>query len=335
MDREPIVATLAGAQNAGFAGFEAPTQRLALRNEHFFAEVWPELGGALASFEWRSAMGGISRTKPLFRSTRQQRRYLPTDLACFPLVPYSNRIAAGRIEFAGQLHRLPRNCAGFVHPLHGIGWLRSWEVLERDDHRCVLRVRHDGDVDWPCAFTAFQEIALTESGLSIRLRLTNEGVAPMPYGLGLHPYVRRPPATRIFAQVAGVWLCDADQVPTHRVGLPPHWNLPEGPSLDETFVDHCFDGLQGDVRVQWPDGTGLRISSAPTVPFLVLHGMPGRNFFCIEPVTQRPNAFNSDPAGRAAAGVGMLAPRESAALEQRFDFVGAEPAESGGRGARP
>jgi len=116
-----------------FNGFDAPTQRVALRCGGFFAEIWPELGGAIASFERRQPFGMKSITQPLFRSTREQSRYLPTDLANFPLLPYSNRIAQGRFQMDGGTYVLPRNLAGFEHPLHGVGWIRPWLVERAHD----------------------------------------------------------------------------------------------------------------------------------------------------------------------------------------------------------
>jgi aldose 1-epimerase len=307
-----------------FKGFDAPTQRIALRCGAFLAEIWPELGGAIARFERRQFFGRTSCTQALFRSTREQQRYLPTDLACFPLLPYSNRIARGCFDIGGHAYELPRNCADFEHPLHGVGWIRPWQVLVQKSDRCAIRLVHAGDADWPCAFTAVQEIAVTESGLELHLELINNDGMAMPCGLGQHPYVRRPAGTRIFAPVAGVWLSDEQQLPTHRVALPTPWNLPQGRVFDGCFVDHCFDGLSGDVRVEWPDGSGLRISSAPSMPFLHVYSVPERDFVCIEPVTHRPNAFNAADGQQTAAGVAMLEPGQSMTVVQRFDYLPAQ-----------
>ena len=304
-----------------FSGFDVPRQRIALRRGPFFAEILPELGGAIASFERRRPFGTGSAVQALFRSTRQQSRYLPTELACFPLLPYSNRIAEGRFQIDGSAYALPRNFAGFEHPLHGVGWIRPWVVQEQTNDRCTLRLEHAGDADWPCAFTSVQEIALTESGLELKLELMNSGEQAMPCGIGHHPYIRRPAGTRIFASVEGVWLSDERQIPTHRVALPKQWDLPQGRVFDTCLVDHCFDGFRGDVRVEWPDGSGLRISSTPAMPFLGVYSVPEYDFVCIEPVSQRPNAFNAAAADQRAAGVASLEPRQSISVVQRFDYL--------------
>src|SRR5258708_40196566 len=157
-----------------FSGFDAPTRPVNLRCGDFAAEVWPEHGGAIASFRYGP--------RALLRPTGRQQRYLPTDLASFPLVPYSNRIANGRFQFAGRSCELPRNCTGFELPLHGVGWIRSWSEQERQAERCGLRLEHRGDAEWPWPFTATQDIALKESGLEIRLSLINPTVQTRPFG---------------------------------------------------------------------------------------------------------------------------------------------------------
>ncbi|HLZ97382.1 MAG TPA: aldose 1-epimerase [Steroidobacteraceae bacterium] len=300
-----------------FEGFDAPTRPVNLRRGDFVAEVWPEHGGAIASFRCGS--------RALLRPTDRRQRYLPTDLASFPLVPYSNRIANGRFQFAGRSCELPRNCIGFEHPLHGVGWIRSWAEQERQADRCVLRLEHGGDADWPWPFTATQDIALDESGLALRLMLINRSVEPMPFGIGQHPCICRPIGTRIVAPVTGVWLTDAEQLPTHRAALPREWNLPQGAVFDDCFVDHCFDGLDGAVRVVWPDGGELRMGASPLTPFLIVYSVPERSSICLEPVSQRPNAFNAPASGQSAAGTRVLRPGEFAVLVQRFDYLPPAP----------
>ena len=49
------------------------------------------------------------------------------DAACFPLVPYVNRIRGGSFTFRGRTVRLEPNMAGDPSPLHGQGWLNPWD----------------------------------------------------------------------------------------------------------------------------------------------------------------------------------------------------------------
>ena len=56
------------------------------------------------------------------------------EAACYPLVPFSNRIANGRLVFDGQAFKLEPNWPGVRHPMHGEGWARSWDVARHDGH---------------------------------------------------------------------------------------------------------------------------------------------------------------------------------------------------------
>ena len=86
-----------------FPGFLPPLRRLTLRSERLLAEIWPEAGGSVARFEYLAPDG---TSVALFRGAGAQPVHQPTDLACWPLLPYSNRIAHGRFRFEGQEHRL-------------------------------------------------------------------------------------------------------------------------------------------------------------------------------------------------------------------------------------
>nr|WP_263486478.1 hypothetical protein [Mesorhizobium sp. ESP6-5] len=69
-------------------------------------EIAPAAGGALASYRWwrdGSAVDWLRAAHPAAIG-----RGDAGAMACFPLVPYSNRIRNGRFEFAGRPIQLPR-----------------------------------------------------------------------------------------------------------------------------------------------------------------------------------------------------------------------------------
>ena len=53
----------------------------------------PELGGSVASLTWKGR--DVLRPTPAEATD-------PLQTACFPLVPYANRIAGGRFAFGGR-----------------------------------------------------------------------------------------------------------------------------------------------------------------------------------------------------------------------------------------
>ncbi len=207
--------------------------------------------------------------------------------------------------------------------------MRAWQVADASSRECTLNCSCPASAAWPYAFAAHQHFVLDDAGLQITLELQNTHDLPMPYGLGQHPYIVRPPGTRIQAQACEVWLTDAETLPLACVPLPPEWNLPAGCALDGVAIDNCFAGFGGTARVLWPDGSALRITASARVEWLVVFSPPRLDFVCVEPVTQVPDCFNLAAAGRAEVGLGVLAPGQSVAVTHRFDH---EHASGGQRG---
>ena len=72
-------------------------ERLTLRNERLLAEVVPQIGGGLARLDWLDGY----QARPLLRGLPPgvTDTPLPGQLACFPLLPWSNRMAPSGFAF--------------------------------------------------------------------------------------------------------------------------------------------------------------------------------------------------------------------------------------------
>src|SRR5664279_5612213 len=107
-------------------------------------EIDAAIGGALASFTF----AGIDVLRPTPAGTRDVRLH-----ACYPLVPYSNRIAEARLEFDGRTHALARNFGDHPHAIHGVGWQRPWTVETHTAASALLTLEHapagDAALAWP------------------------------------------------------------------------------------------------------------------------------------------------------------------------------------------
>ena len=139
-----------------------------------------DLGGAIAGL-WRGAT-------PVLRSTEPADLTAVRGSGCFPLVPYSNRLGHRRFQWQGQDHTTAANFPDSPHTLHGVAWLRPWEVLSAGASAAELAYRHTPDADWPFAFDVRQRFELEPGRLTLRLALTNRAAQPQPVGLGWHPY---------------------------------------------------------------------------------------------------------------------------------------------------
>ena len=258
------------------------------------AELRPEIGGALAALR----LGGVDvlRAMPLGALD-------PLEAACFPLVPYCNRIAEGAFAWQGNTVRMPHNFAPETNSLHGLGWQQSWDVAHADTFRCTLVHDHAGIgpqpwtraiETWPWAYGAQQRFRLGPRGLKITLDLTNRSAVPMPAGLGLHPYFRRAADTKVRFHSKGMVRVDARQIPFGDPAEPDTLaDFARGDRLPRTLVDHTFTDWDGTVEIA--DATGTITMRAAGAPALHVYAPTDGSALCFEPVTHTPDALNQAP----------------------------------------
>lgn len=271
-----------------------------LQNGPWRLEVDPHTGGSVRGF-WHAQLA-ILRPAPANATHAGQ-------MAAFPLVPYSNRIGNQTFVWQG-VHYTVRN--GFddgVHGLHGVGFMRPWQVLAKTDNSVEMRFEHPGDAYWPFAFVAEQKLTLHLHGLRVQLSLRNTDSCEQPAGLGWHPYfARRDGAELHGADIHTQWLSDSTLLPTQaqaRHGL-------HGP-VAHLALDHCFSGGQ---RFGWCDAE-LSVELQASSAYWVVFTPADRDFFCIEPVSHVNNAVQmTDPLTH-----GLVALASGASLTQTIDLL--------------
>ncbi|WP_426319159.1 aldose 1-epimerase [Pseudoduganella sp. R-43] len=292
-----------------------------LRSGGLRAVVLPAVGGGLARLDWAGNPGcagalaaePVPVLRPLADGVAQPQ---PGQLACFPLVPWSNRIAPGGFEFQDRRITPAPTREGEPCPIHGEGWRMPWHVEARDECSVVLSLyRRDGS---PFAFTAHMAYTLSDNVLRVTLKVTNNGRHPLPFGLGLHPWMPCPDDARLRAVADGVWLSGADKLPAGRSALPPGWNFcGEAPRpLPSDGVDNAFTGWDGKAQIDWPSRR-LRLHISTDMGYYILYVPPGKDFFCFEPVDHPVNAHNL-PGGATAHGLTVLAPGQDLRRTVRF-----------------
>ena len=276
---------------------------LTLRAGRSLLVLAPEAGGAMLGWSF----GGI----PLLRRA-DGRAVVQNDvrgMGCFPLVPYANRIAEGRFSWGGRTYQLDRNFGDHPHSIHGIGWQRPWTVDAVSETEACLTLVHDGDgSDWPFPFVAEQRLVLCPDALRVEMRITNRHHAAAPAGLGLHPYFPRPPGAGLRFNAGSVWLNDTTALPSRLVPVPNAWDHASGITVGAVTLDNCFNGWDGAAHLDL--GTvAVTIEASAAFGHLQVYTPPDEPFFCVEPVTHRPDALN----GRSGRGMPSLGPGETLA----------------------
>ncbi len=165
---------------------------LTLSTDLLRLSIAPHLGAGIADFSLKGPSGFFF---PLMR------RAAPDEtnsslLSSFFMLPWVNRIRAGRFTFNGRDHVLRTNTADGMAQ-HGDVRKRPWTVLSHSALAATLTFdsRDFSDTNWPWAFSsqAVYTLAPTPTGGTLRVDLSirNLDTSPFPTGVGHHPYFSR------------------------------------------------------------------------------------------------------------------------------------------------
>jgi aldose 1-epimerase len=287
---------------------------LTLASGRLRLELSPSIGGAISAFEWID--GGASR--PILRKCYSPLQKV-LDAACFPLVPYVNRIRGGAFTFRGREVRLAPNMAGDPSPLHGQGWLNPWQVEEASRTNAILAYHHQAG-QWPWSYEAQQSFALDEAGFNAKLTCRNLSAVPMPCGLGLHPYFPCGAETRIDTEVTVAWTVDEKVLPVNKVPATGPYDLKDRLVCGQN-LDNGFGGWGGEARMsdpEWP--YAVRLSSPDAVFFQVYSPKEG-GIFVAEPVSHANAALNAPEPEWPELGMRVLQPSEEMRFRMRLDVL--------------
>ncbi len=269
---------------------------IAIRSPHLRMHIRPDLGGCIEGL-WFGDMA-VLRSSAMSSLTNVRLS------ACYPLIPFSNRVAHAQLVWNGTSHPLVKNFAGEEHSIHGIGWQRPWQVLEQGDDFCMLSLEHAADIAWPFAFDASQTFRLHGNALEMTMSVTNQSEQAAPVGLGWHPYFVKRAQSRLSFEATGIWEMSGDKLPT---------SLLSSPGLNQEIasltVDNCFEGWGG--RVSLCD-EAIQVKMESDMHRLVVFTAPEKEFIAIEPVSHANNAMNAGNSKESAQqGVVTLHPGQS------------------------
>lgn len=292
-------------------------QVITLRSGALHAEVLPEAAGGLGRLDWERGGAVHALLRPYVHVPGGP---LPTtsQLACFPLVPWSNRIEPQGFVFEGRAVAPAPNRPGEPCPIHGDGWRHPWAVQARSDSGVSLLLDRRGGS--PFSYVAHLRYMLLDTALHVTLEVTNTGSAPLPFGLGLHPWIERREGVLLRACSRGTWTRGPLGLPLDEIAVPPEWDFGRAQALPQGHVDHVFRGWDGEADIAWPD-TGVKLAVQADMAYYILYAPVGANFFCFEPVDHAINAHNL-PGGAARNGLTVLAPGRT--LARRVSFRAGE-----------
>lgn len=227
------------------------------------------------------------------------------------LVPWPNRVDAGRYEFEGTAYQLPVNePPPLENALHGLVAAQEWTPARHDASGLTLQARLWPRSGYPFLLDLEVRYDLGPDGLSWTLAAVNAGDVAAPYGCSVHPYLVGGPGCVddwTLRLPARSWLDVDDRLlPQQTRPVEGHdFDFREGKRIGELFVDHAFTDVEYDgsgraaAQVLADDGSGAEISWDTGCPWVQVHTADRpepqyhRSSLAVEPMTCPPDAFNS------------------------------------------
>ncbi len=267
-------------------------------------EILPEAGARLHRLR---AFG-----HDLLRTPDDPRTHLddPFWWGGYVMAPWANRLEARPTEALGRSVDLAANFPD-GSAIHGQVYGRAWGQLSD----ASFGVRGGGD-GWPWPYDVRLDVAVTGTTARLGLSLTNLADSPMPGGLGLHPWFRRPLEAAIHGASVFTSNDPSPPLPSPVTGEHDLRTLRPFPTgLDATWSDLAAAG----VELRWPDlGIRATMAAGAASTYVVAASPPELDAVAIELQTHAPSGLRRLVHGEPGA-LAVLAPGESLRLAIRID----------------
>ncbi|WP_106766908.1 aldose 1-epimerase [Paenibacillus faecalis] len=225
-----------------------------------------------------------------------------------PMLIPPGRIEKGRFEYEGSHYQFEQNTANDNH-IHGLHRTQAWCVsdIEEDEEGCAVATEFltANDPRWisqmPQPLKLQMSFRLQGSELHKRFIVTNQGTAPVPFGMGYHTWFLldgRPDEWTLKLPVEGIYVLNEELLPTgERAPLGELNSLNTGYNLKDSNFDTIFsipEGEPAEAILSRSDGYEIHYSADRSYFkhwVLYTKGIADE-FLCIEPYTWLPNAPN-------------------------------------------
>lgn len=285
-----------------------------LQNKHWQVGILPQTGASVAY--GRVRYGGIWLN--LMRPTAEHDYHNPSLSASFLMIPWSNRIRAGKFHFGGTTYQLD-DLKTDGTAMHGDVRSRAWQVAYADDTkiRLTLNSTEQDDVNFPFKFQAEVEYKLRDTDFIASIKLKNIDHRDFPAGFGFHPYfVRGSDTNDTQVEIP----CDMHYVlenalPTTGIPhpLPDDLDFRELRAINTQVIDDVFTARLGNqpAQIVYPDWKlQLDYHADPLFKHFILFTPPNKPFFALEPVTNANDGFNLYDKNISDTGVFLLKPNQ-------------------------
>jgi aldose 1-epimerase len=295
------------------------TDIIEIANDHWQVGFAPAVGGSIAYGRTRVGSAWVD----LLRDSGEGGPDRWGASASYPLVPWSNRIRTGRLNWAGRSYQLRVNFPDGT-AIHGTGVEYPWTVVDQGAEHVTLELgsRNFYGVNWPWSFVARFEYRLDGPRFECIMSVRNADHETFAAGLGHHPYFQRVLEADGAALSEGAQLQVnfergydlVDCMPTAAAGdLRADADFRVARPLGTAFVDDCYTGRTSATAatITYPGALRVDMEADDMCSHLVVYIPQDKTFFAVEPVTNANDAFNLDEAGIATTGLFLVQPDET------------------------
>ncbi|MDQ1547121.1 MAG: aldose 1-epimerase [Actinomycetota bacterium] len=273
--------------------------RLTRSTPHGLAEaVIVEVAASIREFR----IGTVELTEPYGEFS------MPPFADGIVLVPWPNRIEDGVWELDGVHQQLDITEPDKHNAIHGLLRFASYRVLERTDGSITLGATIFPQHGYPFLLETSVRHELTDDGMTITHRITNESDLPAPVAIGAHPFFQLgdvPTEDLTLTVHAGTrFPVDERLNVSAEIPVVGDYDLRDGRKVADVNLDDAFGDVtpvnQVTAQLTAPDGRSVALwqdENFPYVQIFTTRKFPrGTGFvtaIAMEPMTAPANAFNS------------------------------------------
>jgi aldose 1-epimerase len=233
----------------------------------------------------------------------------------YPMAPWCGRVDAGSQEIAGRQVALEPNFPDGT-AIHGQVFAVPWRATG-EGHFAVSA----GGDGWPWMYEVEfgVEVVANELRLTYLLRNTSDG--PMPAGIGVHPWFRKPISVRVPA--SGV-LTPNQATPRDATPVTGPFDLRRLRGMPDDLDATWTDLAEPRVELHWPDAGVRATMRARAERLYIVAASPSHlDAIALEPQTHAPQALRRLLNGEPGA-LAMLPPGGELRLGVELAFERAE-----------
>ena len=247
-------------------------------------------------------IGGVELTEPYGEFS------MPPSGDGIVLVPWPNRIKDGVWTLDGQTQQLDITEPALHNAIHGLLRYSPYRVLEQSDGSITLGAPVFPQHGYPFMLETSVRYELTDDGMTVTHRITNETDLPAPVAIGTHPFfqIGDVPTEELTLTVhAGTrFPVDERLNPSAEIAVDGDFDLRGGRKVAELNLDDAFGDVkpveQVTATLTAPDGRQVSLWQDENFPYVQIYttrtfprGTGVVTAIAMEPMTAPANAFNT------------------------------------------